>query len=117
MESIEEIWKEVSNFPGYYISNIGRLRLLAGNISKTNPRSDGYIRTALKRGSISIQRFIQNLVATEFIPNPDNKKYVDHINGIRSDNRVENLRWVTAKENSNNKITTGQKRGRKVIQY
>lgn len=45
------------------------------------------------------------LVAEAFIPNEDNKPEIDHINTIRSDNRVENLRWATSKENSNNPLS------------
>lgn len=59
----------------------------------------GYTRICLSHGKTE---YIHRLVAKNFIPNPDNLPYVDHINRIRDDNRVENLRWVTALENSNN---------------
>lgn len=48
---------------------------------------------------------IHRLIAEAFIPNPENKPCIDHINTIRHDNRIENLRWATYKENGNNEIT------------
>lgn len=63
---------------------------------------------------------LHRLIATLFIPNPQDKPCIDHINGDRTDNRVENLRWCTYKENNNNPIyierKVGQKRSDRVKQ-
>ena len=63
----------------------------------------GYLQVYLS--GIRIPQLVHRLVARAFIPNPENKPAVDHINGNRLDNRVENLRWVTHKENCNNPNT------------
>ena len=107
-----EIWKDVVGYEGYYqVSNLGRVKSLNYRGSKkekilaTNLERTGYVRTHLcKEGQHKTIR-IHRLVAEAFLPNPDNKNCIDHINTNRADNRVENLRWVTHEENCNNDLT------------
>ena len=78
----------------------------------------GYLQVNLS--GIRVPQLVHRLVAKAFIPNPENKPFIDHINGNRADNRIENLRWVTQRENVNNpntkyKSVYGSKR--KVLSY
>ena len=114
----EEIWKPIKDFEGYYeVSNIGRVRSL--NYKRTGKEKilkniedyKGYLEVGLTKNGKRKQFKVHRLVAEAFIPNPENKPCIDHINTVKSDNRVENLRWVTYKENSNNEKTLEKFKG------
>lgn len=106
-----EIWKVIDEHPDYMISNIGRVKSLnyrhsgKEKILKGYKDKKGYHRVGLFKDGKRKPYFIHRLVAEAFIPNFENKPCIDHINTIRTDNRVENLRWVTNKENCNNPIS------------
>lgn len=115
---MDEIWKDIEGFEGLYqVSNLGRVKSLERyNIGiknksinerylKQSPDGNGYLMVWLYKGTKRKTMKVHRLVAEAFIPNPKQKPQIDHINAIRQDNRVENLRWCTEKENSNNPIT------------
>ena len=108
----EEVWKPIKGYEGLYeISNLGRVKSLnykgsgKGKILKNIEHSNGYLIVGLAKNGKRKQFYVHKLVAEAFIPNPENKPEVDHINTIRDDNKVENLCWVTKKENMNNPLT------------
>jgi len=65
-------------------------------------RKDGYIEFSLTKNNKQKKKLLHKLIAKSFIPNPENKKFVDHINRVKDDNRIYNLRWVTSTENNKN---------------
>lgn len=115
----EEIWKPIKGYEGYYeISNLGRvksveryvkqgsyMRHVKESFKKIGTDPYGYPRVTLCKNKVSKYIQLHILLAKAFIPNPENKPQVDHINAIKSDYRIDNLRWVTPKENSNNPNT------------
>jgi hypothetical protein len=120
---MDEIWKHIPGYQYYQISTTGQIksldRRLPHNKHKTYMIRKGklltpyvnqsgyYIIRLCESGQIF--RTIHSLVALTFIPNPENKPQVNHINGDKKDNRVENLEWVTNGENMKHAYRIGLK--------
>ena len=106
MEILKDFVKvNEEGFDSYYISKDGRLLKLykTGNIKFINPRLDayGYMRVSITDNNGKRKdRKMHRLMAQTFIPNPENKPEVNHINGNKSDYRLENLEWCTRSENT-----------------
>ena len=104
---MEEKWKIIEEFPRYLISNKGRIKILSTlEDKKLFVKDDGYVATTLGDGKQSY-KYVHRLVAEAFIKNKHDKPQVNHINGIKGDNRAENLEWVTPAENIRHAIDTG----------
>lgn len=104
-----EIWKDAPGFPGYQVSNAGRVRSFYRVLAPDSVK--GYYRVRLYRNGRVYRIFIHRLVAMAFVPNPDGLPQINHKNEIKIDNRAENLEWCTAKYN--NAYGTGRERAAK----
>ncbi|QOR59714.1 HNH endonuclease [uncultured phage cr128_1] len=103
---VKELWKPLLEYKGIEVSSIGRIRKAANKSRKERiltefPKDrDGYYRCSVQRldGTWTSQP-VHRLVAKAFIPRTKNRDIVNHIDGNRTNNRIENLEWVTPKEN------------------
>lgn len=107
-----EIWKDIKGYDGkYQVSNCGRVRRLRKTVPprilKLQPSHNGYLQATLFRDGKPKHLLVHRLVAQAFIGNPEGKSCVNHINGIKTDNRADNLEWVTHAENTQHALTTG----------
>ena len=111
---MKEIYKDIIGYEGLYqISNFGNVKSLPKKRFNGNHyinRNEIIIKAVFSRGYASVGLYdndgnfksikIHKLVATAFIDNPNKKKYINHINSIKNDNRIENLEWCTESENT-----------------
>lgn len=133
---IEEIWKDIPNYDGLYqASNLGRIKsiermrfdnhnLLEEKILKPAIQENGYCRIGLQKNNKRKSYQVHRLVALTFIPNLENKRTVNHIDGNKLNNNVNNLEWATDSENLKHaydnhlfKTIPGWKNRKKIYQY
>lgn len=102
-----EKWVE-TKYNGYFASNLGRIQSMvkrkSGKIEwfllTNKPRPDGYIRICLNKKYEYRKDYAHRIIASAFIDNPDNKPFVNHIDGNKSNNYIYNLEWATRSENA-----------------
>lgn len=117
------MWKKIiidEITTNYSVSDDGRVKNDITQKELSQRTQQGYKHVGLTINKKPKSCRVHRLVAIAFIPNPDDKPYVNHINGVRSDNRVENLEWVTPAENTQHAVSIGlmkPTREREVIQY
>lgn len=141
---MEEIWKDIKGYEGLYqVSNLGNIKSLP---KKTNNQysykeiflkkaldNNGYLKVSLHKNKKQITKVIHKLVAEAFIKNPNNYNVINHIDGNKQNNRIDNLEWCTYSHNNKEayrlglaKITVkhlqqvkslSKKTSKKVLQY
>ncbi len=116
-----QIWKPILAYEGYYeINTLGNVRrksrakrkrkhtpILIGKSLSTRINNFGYVEVRLSKNGKTSTKFIHKLLGQVFIPNTENKPQINHKNGIKHDNRLENLEWVTNSENMIHAYSTG----------
>lgn len=114
-----EIWKDVKGYEGLYqISNMGRVKSFKHANPKllTSVNKQGYHSVTLVRSNgVKEPLRVHRIIMTAFIPNPENKPFINHINTIRNDNRLENLEWCTHTENMKHAVYMGRLANQKLV--
>lgn len=123
---MKEVWKDIPGYEGYYqastfgrVKSIGRISIrnngksehsvyhIKERLKKIQKQTQGYSQVVLYKDGMQKTIRLNTLIAKMFVPNPENKPFVNHIDGDKSNNRADNLEWVTAKENISHAYRTG----------
>ena len=116
---MSETWKPISDFPGYFVSDIGRVKG-PRKILKPLPtaRNRAYVYVCLYRDRLAHHRLIHRLVAEAFVPNPHGLPTVNHENGIKTDCKASNLKWSSKSRQQRHALKLGlRKRYGKGVSY
>lgn len=107
---MKELWKDVEGYEGLYmISNLGRVKSLHGSGRILKQSGTIYLHVSFNKNGVQKGFLVHRLVGLAFIPNPDGKPEINHKDGDKHNNSVDNLEWVTPQENQLHSIRTGLK--------
>lgn len=127
MTQIQTGWRWIKGYEGLFVItddlkviSLPRKGTLGGEIKPILNIENGYYRVGLTKYNKRKKTMLHRLIAEHFIPNPNNYTNVDHINGIKTDNRLENLRWCSQAENTrfdNHKLRKNNTSGYRGISF
>ena len=101
------MWVDIEGFAGWQVSSDGQIRRASTGRLKYLEPHNGYLRTEFKVNGARKRMRVHRLVAAAFLPNPDGKPDINHINGDKTDNRAENLEWCTPQDNIKHAVDNG----------